>query len=66
MSKNKNPNPKKAVKSVKDIKPQAPVNTTAVAVIEPPAHTVARSPLNFEWIKFFVYTKFSMPSECFF
>lgn len=54
MSKSKSGNPKKnkAVKSVKDIKPQAPVDTKAVAVIEPPPHKVARSPLNFDWIKF--------------
>lgn len=54
MSKSKkgNPNGKKAVKAVSDIKPQAPVDTKDLAVIEPPVHTVARTPINLEWIEF--------------
>lgn len=51
MSKNKTPNPKKAVKSVSDIKPQAPVDTKAVAVVETKS-TVARTSISFEWIEF--------------
>lgn len=51
MSKNKSPNQKKAVKAVADIKPQAPVDTNAVAVVEAQP-TVARTPISFEWIEF--------------
>lgn len=42
---------KKAVKAVADIKPQAPVGTKAVAVVETQS-TVARTPISFEWINF--------------
>lgn len=53
MSKSKkgNPNQKKAVKSVSDIKPQAPVDTKAVDLFVSQS-TVARTPISFEWIVF--------------
>lgn len=51
MSKNKNPNPKKAVKAVADIKPQASVDTKAVAVVEEP-HQIARATVDFEYADF--------------
>ena len=53
MSKSKkgNPKQKKAVKSVSDIKPQAPVDTKAVDLFVNQS-TVARTPISFEWIVF--------------
>ena len=53
MSKSKkgNPKQKKTVKSVSDIKPQAPVDTKAVDLFVNQS-TVARTPISFEWIEF--------------
>ena len=51
MAKKTKSNQKKAVKAVSDIKPQAPVLSKAVALVEDKS-SVARSPMNFDWIEF--------------
>jgi hypothetical protein len=51
MSKSKNPNQKKAVKAVVDIKPQTPVDIKAVAALED-QYQIARAKVDFEYADF--------------